>query len=202
MADEPVICVVEDDAAMRDALQLLLRGAGFEVFSYATAEAFLAKMDLSGPYCLLTDVRLPGMDGIALHRQLVSLGTEPIVVMITGHGDIPMAVSALKNGVADFVEKPFDPAILLDTLRDASQRAIASHARNAVAADIKSRLLALTPREGEILALLVEGHPNKVIAARLGISVRTAEHHRTHIIEKTQARSLSHLIRMTLAIGD
>jgi two-component system response regulator FixJ len=187
---------------MRDALQMLLRGADFEVFSFATAEEFLSDMDRSYTYCLLTDVRLPGMDGIALYRHLVSLGTDPTVVMITGHGDIPMAVSALKEGVADFVEKPFDPAILLDILRSAAQRAVDSRQRKAVAADIRSRLAALTARETEILAMLVEGHPNKIIAARLGISVRTTEHHRARIMEKARARSLSHMIRMALAIGD
>ena len=146
LSDEMVICVVEDDPAMRDALQMLLRGADFEVFSFATAEEFLSDMDRSYTYCLLTDVRLPGMDGIALYRHLVSLGTDPTVVMITGHGDIPMAVSALKEGVADFVEKPFDPAILLDILRSAAQRAVDSRQRKAVAADIRSRLAALTAR--------------------------------------------------------
>jgi two-component system response regulator FixJ len=193
---------VEDDAAMRDALHLLLRSAGFSVRCYPSAEAFLADMDGSRPCCLLTDVRLPGMDGIALHRHLVSLETEPAVVMITGHGDVPMAVAALKNGVADFVEKPFDPAVLLEIVRDASDRAAASHQRKVVAAEIKGRLQTLTPREAEILTLLVEGHPNKVIAMRLGISTRTTEHHRAHIMEKTQARSLSQLIRMALGPGD
>jgi FixJ family two-component response regulator len=140
------------------------------------------------------------MDGFALYRHLISLGVEPTVVMITGHGDVPMAVSALKEGVADFVEKPFDPAILLDSLREAALRATAAHRRKIAAAEIKERLLALTPREQDILALLIEGNANKVIAARLGISVRTTEHHRAHIMEKAQARSLSHLIRMVLAM--
>jgi two-component system, LuxR family, response regulator FixJ len=202
LTDKPLVCVVEDDAAMRDALLLLLRNAGFGVLCYATAEEFLADRDCSRPYCLLTDVRLPGMDGISLHRHLVSLGTEPAVVIITGHGDIPMAVAALKDAVGDFIEKPFDPAILLESIHDAFERAVASYQRNAVAADIKNRLCALTPREAEVLAMLVEGHPNKVIATRLGISTRTVEHHRAHIMEKMNARSLSQLIRMTLAVQD
>lgn len=187
---------------MRDALQMLLRSAGFDVLSYASAEEFLPNVDYSIPWCLLTDLRLPGMDGIALHRHLVLLGAEPIVVIITGHGDVPVAVAALKSGVADFVEKPFDPAILVASVQDASQRAAACHERRASTAEIKNRLLTLTPRETEILALLVEGHSNKVIALRLGISARTAEHHRAHIMEKMQARSLSQMIRMTLAMGN
>ena len=202
MAEAPLVCVVEDDAAMLDALLLLLRGSGFSVLGFASAEEFLAQVDSSRPYCLLTDVRLPGVDGITLHRHLRSIASGPIVVMLTGHGDVPMAVAALKDGVADFVEKPFDPAVLLGILWDASRRADAAHQRRAAAADTKRRLQALTPREAEILALLVEGHPNKVIAARLGIGTRTTEHHRAHIMEKTRARSLSQLIRMALAIGD
>jgi two-component system, LuxR family, response regulator FixJ len=199
MPDDPLICIVEDDAPMRDALQLLLRSAGFSVQSYPSAESFLAEMDITRALCLLADVRLPGMDGIALHRHLVALGADPTVVIITGNGDISMAVAALKNGVADFVEKPFDPALLVDIIQEALQRAIAKHRCKAVAADITRRRLALTPREAEILALLAEGHPNKVVAGRLGISTRTIEHHRAHIMEKMQARSFSQLIRMVLA---
>jgi two-component system, LuxR family, response regulator FixJ len=196
----PTVYVVEDDAGMRDAVGLLLRSASFDVRSYSNAESFLNEVDCSEPICLLTDVRLPEMDGIALFRYLVGLGTEPAVVVITGHGDIPMAVAALKEGVVDFVEKPFDPGMLLDSVRDASRRAAASHERKAVAADIATRRASLTPRETDILALLMEGHPNKVIAGKLGMSIRTTEHHRARIMEKLGARSISHLIKMLLAI--
>jgi two-component system, LuxR family, response regulator FixJ len=192
------VYVVEDDTAMLDAVNLLLRSAGFDVHSYSNAESFLNEVDCSNPICLLTDVRLPEMDGIALFRHLVRLGTEPAVVMITGHGDIPMAVAALKEGVVDFVEKPFDPGMLLDSVRDASQRAAGSRERRAVAVDIETRRASLTPRETEILALLMEGHPNKVIAGKLEMSVRTTEHHRARIMEKLAARSISHLIKILL----
>jgi two-component system, LuxR family, response regulator FixJ len=195
----PTVYVVEDDAGMRDAVGLLLRSASFDVRSYSNAESFLNEVDCSEPICLLTDVRLPEMDGIALFRYLVGLGTEPAVVVITGHGDIPMAVAALKEGVVDFVEKPFDPGMLLDSVRDASRRAAASHERKVVAADIATRRASLTPRETDILALLMEGHPNKVIAGKLGMSIRTTEHHRARIMEKLGARSISHLIKMLLA---
>ena len=200
MTTGPTVYVVEDDAGMRDAVGLLLRSASFDVRSYSNAESFLNEVDCSEPICLLTDVRLPEMDGIALFRYLVGLGTEPAVVVITGHGDIPMAVAALKEGVVDFVEKPFDPAMLLDSVRDASRRAAASHERKVVAADIATRRASLTPRETDILALLMEGHPNKVIAGKLGMSIRTTEHHRARIMEKLGARSISHLIKMLLAI--
>jgi two-component system response regulator FixJ len=196
-----LVCVVEDDPAMRDALKVLLETAGFTVCSYGTAEQFLAEADCSSPYCLLADVRLPGMDGIALYRYLLSTKGVATAVMITGHGDVCMAVSALKHGVADFIEKPFDPAVLLDSIREASQRAVAVHQRKLNAAEIERRVLGLTPRERGILDLLVEGAPNKRIAAKLGISVRTAEHHRARIMEKMEARSLSHLIRLVLAIN-
>ena len=129
VATGPPVYVVEDDGGMRNAVSLLLRSAGFEVRSYPSAEVFLSEVDYSKPICLLTDVRLREMDGIALFRHLVRLGTEPAVVVITGHGDIPMAVAALKEGVVDFVEKPFDPGMLLDSVREASRRAAASGER-------------------------------------------------------------------------
>jgi two-component system, LuxR family, response regulator FixJ len=197
---KPTVHVVEDDPGMRDAVTLLLSSANFTVRSYPSAETFLTEVDRSQPLCLLTDVRLPGMDGIALFRHLVRLGMEPAVIVITGHGDIPMAVSALKEGVVDFVEKPFDPGVLLESVTEAWRRAKASQEHKAVAADIQARLATLTQREIEVLNLLTEGHLNKVIAAKLGMSTRTTEHHRARIMEKMQARSLSQLIKMQLGI--
>jgi two-component system response regulator FixJ len=191
--------VVEDDPGMRNAISLLLQSAGFDARGYPSAEAFLSEVDYSKPICLLTDVRLPEMDGLALFRHLTSLGTEPAVVVITGHGDIPMAVAALKDGVVDFVEKPFDPGMLLDSVRDASQRAAASGEHKAVVADTERRRSTLTSRETEVLALLMDGHLNKVIAAKLGMSTRTTEHHRARIMEKMGARSLSQLIKILLS---
>lgn len=188
--------VVEDDPGMRDALTLLLQSADFDVRSYSSAETFLAGVDRSRPICLLTDVRLPDMDGIVLYRHLVQLGLDPATVVITAHGDIPMAVALLKEGVIDFVEKPFDPAALLDSMREALQRAAATQERKAQIAEIEVRRLTLTPRETEILGLLIEAYPNKVIAAKLGASIRTVEHHRARILEKMGARSLSQLIRL------
>jgi two-component system response regulator FixJ len=180
---------------------LLLQTAGFHVQSYPSAETFLNETDLLQPICLLTDVRLPEMDGIALHRHLVKLGAAPATVVITAHGDIPMAVAALKEGVIDFVEKPFDPAILLDIVRGAWELAPDRQAQKERSTDIEARRETLTPREAEVLALLVEGHPNKVIAAKLGISARTAEHHRAHIMEKMGVRSLSQLVKSVVSTG-
>jgi FixJ family two-component response regulator len=201
MSDGATVYVVEDDAPMLDALTLLLRSAGFQVRGYPSAEAFLAEIGPAQDICLLTDVRLPGMDGLALHRHLVSLRTAPATVVITGHGDIPMAVAALKAGVMDFVEKPFNPDILLDSIGDASQRAVTNRHSRAAAAAVESRYRKLTTREKEILSLLVAAQPNKVIAATLRISVRTVEHHRAHIMEKMEVRTLSHLIKAALSLA-
>lgn len=201
MSPGPTVYVVEDDTGMRNALGLLLRGAGFEVRSYTSAESFLGEVDPAKPVCLLTDLRLPGMDGIALFRHLVKFGAQPAVVVITAHGDIPMAVAALKEGVADFVEKPFDPGMLLDSVCDAARRALTNQEHKATVTDIETRRLALTPREKEVLMLLMEGHPNKVIAAKLEMSTRTTEHHRARILEKMGARSVSQLIRTLLTAG-
>jgi len=186
---------------MRDALTLLLQSEGFDVRTYPSAETFLVEADCSQAICLITDVRLPDMDGIALYRHLAGLGLDPAAVIITAHGDIPMAVAALKEGVADFVEKPFDPALLLESVRAAWQRAAARQERREQVAGFEARRATLTSREAEVLALLVEGHPNKVIAAKLGMSIRTTEHHRAHIMGKMGAHSLSQLIKLVLSIG-
>lgn len=198
--DDPIVHVVEDDGGMRDALQLLLQSAGFAVRCYPSAEALLPELDRSQPVCLVTDVKLPGMDGIALFRTLVREGADPATIVITGQGDIPMAVAALKEGVLDFVEKPFDPALLLESVREAAQRAVSGHERKALAADIEARRASLTPRESEVLALLLDGHPNKAIAVQLGMSIRTTEHHRARIMEKMGARSLSQLVKLLLSV--
>jgi two-component system, LuxR family, response regulator FixJ len=202
MRGDPLIHVVEDDAAMRDALLLLLRSAGFHACGYRTAEQLLAQDESSQPACLVVDVRLPGMDGLTLHKHLVSLGANPATIIITGHGDIPMAVAALKAGALDFVGKPFDPAVLLDSVRNAARHADESRRHRAVTEEITGRLKSLTPREATILEQLVEGHPSKVIAENLGISIRTIEHHRSHIMDKMQVRTLSHLIKIALGRVD
>jgi two-component system response regulator FixJ len=199
---DDVVHVIEDDPAMRDALLLLLRSASLPARSYASAEEFLAEQDCRRSACLLVDVRLPGMNGLALQRHLVLHGADPAIVMITGHGDIPLAVAALKAGALDFVTKPFDPAALLDSVSVARQRAADTRQRAAAAAEFNTRLQSLTPREASILALLSAGRPNKVIASQLGISVRTVEHHRANIMEKLRARTLSQLIRGALGRFD
>jgi two-component system response regulator FixJ len=197
--DDPVIHVVEDDPAMRDALVLLLTSAGLQARGYASAEEFLAEGgQQADPVCLLVDIRLPGMNGLALHKHLVAQGTEAAAIMITGHGDIPMAVAALKAGALDFVTKPFEPAVLLESVREALQYAEEKRRQRAHSEDVKSRLKALTSREMAVLELLTEGDPNKVIASKLGISIRTIEHHRARIMDKMGVRTVSRLIKVAL----
>src|SRR5277367_2915081 len=161
-----MVHVVEDDAMMRDSLLLLLKSAGLQARGYASAEEFLAAWNSADAPCLLADVRLPGMDGLALLKHLVSLRAEPAVVMITGHGDIPMAVAALKAGAADFLSKPFDPVALLASVRFALNRAHECVDRRSVVEEVRSRIKTLTPHEVGVLALLIEGAPTKIIAAR------------------------------------
>jgi two-component system response regulator FixJ len=199
MTTEQTVFVVEDDARTCAAIELLLRTEGYNVRSYPNAEAMLAERKSAQPICLLTDILLPGMDGLALHRRLVAIGAAPATVMITGRGDVPMAVAALKEGVVDFIEKPFQPLLLLESLREASRRALAVRDQEQKMTDLKVRLNTLTPREAEILELLVQGQPSKVVASRLGISVRTEQHHRARIMQKIGARSTARLISIMSA---
>jgi two-component system response regulator FixJ len=198
MFDDQVVHVIEDDLAMRDALLLLLTSARLPARGSARAEDFLAKEERGRWACLLVDVRLPGMDGLALQKHLLLRGDDPAIVMITGHGDIALAVAALKAGAVDFVTKPFNPADLLDSVREAWKRSEDTRRGAAAAAETTARFQTLTPRETSILALLSEGRPSKIIAAELGISVRTVEHHRANIMEKLGVRTVSQLIRTVL----
>jgi FixJ family two-component response regulator len=200
MTAQQTVFVVEDDSRMCAAMELLLRTGGYNVRSYPSAEAMLADETNVQSVCLLTDFRLPGMDGLALHRWLVAMGAAPATVMITGHGDIPMAVAALKEGVVDFIEKPFHPPLLLESVKEASRRALVIRDHESKMAELKVRLDTLTPREAEVLGLLAEGQPSKIIASRLGISVRTVEHHRGRIMEKLGAPSTARLISMMSAM--
>lgn len=200
MAATPLVHVVDDDDAVRDSLTLLLEAAGFAVRTYGSATALLgAAMGAVG--CVVTDVRMPEMDGLELQRRLAETGARLPVIVMTGHGDVPIAVEAMRAGAADFLEKPFDDEQLLASVR----RAIAASERvrdeTEAAADIAARLTSLTPREREVLEKLVEGLPNKTIAYDLGSSPRTVEVHRARVMEKMGARSLPELVRMTIAVS-
>ena len=196
---DPTVYVVDDEPAIRDSLAMLLRSVGLQAQTFQSATAFLEAYgpELSG--CLVADVRMPGMSGLELQEALAARESALPVIIITGHGDVAMAVRAMKAGAADFIEKPFNEQVLLDAVH----RALASRKPGAPAsagrAEIEARVAALTPREKEVLLLVADGRPNKVVATRLGLSTRTVEVHRAKVMEKMQARSLADLVRMAIA---
>ncbi len=202
MTPELTVYVVDDDAAIRDALRLLLKSSGMRVETCASAEEFLGacRPPLSG--CLLVDVRMPGMSGLELQEALATHGVRLPVIVITGHGDVAMAVRAMKAGAVDFIEKPFDNAALLECLRNALARAANAHQHEMKSAEVAAHLALLTQREREVMQLLIAGKSNKVIAADLAISARTVEVHRARIMEKLKARSLADVVRIALAAAD
>ncbi len=185
---------------MRDSLVRLLRSDGFAATSFATAEEFLAAPGRAQPGCLLVDLRLPGMSGLDLMKTLLQEGIRAPVIIITGHGDIPLAVSAVKAGAFDFIEKPFDPELLVATIRKAVDRDAARRGGEADVAEIAARAADLSPREREVMDLVISGHHNKSIAASLGISPRTVEIYRANVMNKMQARSLTDLVGIVLRL--
>ncbi len=198
MPDHWVIHVVEDDEAMRDSLVELLEEAGYKPRAYASAEEFLARGATAEPGCVVSDLRMPGIDGMTLLRRLRADGSGLPLILITGHGDVPMAVNAMRVGAVDFLEKPFEPDALLGAIAMALRvRSSGAAAEEGDAA--RQRLEKLTSREHEVLEHLVAGRSNKEAAEKLGISPRTIEFHRAHIMEKTGAAGLPELVRLWLA---
>ena len=191
--------VIDDDAAVRDSIEFLLRSARLTVRTYDSAAAFLDALPAIRSGCIITDVRMPGISGIDLLRRLKEMRVQLPVIVITGHGDVPLAVEAMKFGAADFLEKPFDDEVLLASVRSALDRSEASAALETERAEIRARIATLTHREREVLDGLIAGHPNKIIAADLGISQRTVENHRASIMKKTGAKSLPALARLAMA---
>ena len=200
MPSENVVHVVDDDEAVRDSVAFLLRSAQLEVEVYESAVAFLGKA-AGAAGCVVTDIRMPEMSGIDLMRRLKELGTKLPVIVMTGHGDVPLAVEAMKAGAVDFIEKPFDEATMLTAVRAALARGGAVEKRDAERAEIEKRLNGLSGREREVLLGLVRGQPNKIIAHNLGISPRTVEIYRANVMAKMDAPSLSDLVRMALIAG-
>ncbi|MEH0196952.1 response regulator FixJ [Caulobacter sp. CCNWLY153] len=196
---DAVVHVVDDDADARDSLAFLLETADFRVRTYASALAFLSELGEIESGCVITDVRMPGMTGQELVRRLKAEGSALPVVMITGHGDIPMAVEAMRDGVVDFIEKPFSEARILAAL----QRALAAAPQPTVSDDqaqVLARMETLSERERQVLDGVVAGHPNKIIARDLGISPRTVEIYRAKLMSKMHADNLAALVRMTLSV--
>ncbi len=195
------IVIVDDDEAVRDSLTSLLEVAGYSTCAFETATSFLEGGGSSQAGCLLLDVRLPDADGIDVLEQLMGRGYTVPVIVITGHGDVPMAVKAMRIGAADFIEKPFDTDALLESIgRALAGRDQAEHQLE-LAEKARSALATLTPRETDVMRQLIIGRPNKIIAYELGLSPRTVEVHRARIMKKTCAGSLSHLVRMAISAG-
>ena len=199
MANETVVHVIDDDAAVRDSIAFLLGTADLRVRTYESAVAFLAASDRS-PGCIVTDVRMPEMTGIELARRLREGGSREPVIIITGHADVPLAIEAMHAGVADFIEKPFDEELLLAAIRRGVAGVGKAASAEAERREIASRFDSLSGRERDVLKGLVEGHANKVIAYDLDISPRTVEVYRANLMSKMQAGSLSELVRMVLTI--
>jgi two-component system, LuxR family, response regulator FixJ len=198
MTVDPDVHVIDDDEAVRESIDFLLRSAGLSVRTYDSATSFLDAAPKIGAGCVITDVRMPGLTGIDLLRRLQEMQIGLPVIVITGHGDVPLAVEAMKSGAVDFLEKPFDDDVLLASVRAALNRSEESAALEAERAEIRARIGALTQRERDVLEGLVAGHPNKIIAFKLEISPRTVEIYRANLMTKMKAGSLSELVRMTL----
>jgi len=197
MSDAKTVCIVDDDADVRDSLAMLLQRSGYQTLSFDSARAFLQAGVKGSKHCVLADIRMPEMDGLALQLELKRTQPDVPVLIMTGHGDIPMAVQAIKAGAIDFLEKPFEKPALLHALKRAFEVQSRDVAGNQKISDHKRQ--ELTERERAVFNLLVEGLQNKVIAHKLGISARTVEVHRRRVMEKTGARNLAELVKMALS---
>ena len=197
-AAQPVVHIIDDDEGLRESLAFLLRSAALEVRSFESAKAFLEVLPDAALGCVITDVRMPDMSGIELLRRLKELKIGVPVIVITGHGDIALAVEAMKIGAADFFEKPFDDDLLVASVRAALRQQEDQTKHGAERAEIEHRISTLSPREKDVLTGLIEGRANKQIAFDLAISPRTVEIYRANLMNKMQANSLSDLVRMAL----
>lgn len=195
------IHIVDDDEAIRQSIGFMLRKAGHSVVTYASGVEFVKAVDRTTRGCVLLDVRMPGIDGLEVQQHLAEAGIALPVIMLTGHGDISLAVRAIKAGAIEFLEKPFERAALLAAIDEALGHADRGEKGQLAAADAVVRLAALTPRERDVLDLIVAGRPNKLIAYELGIATRTVEVHRAHLMEKLHARSLSEVLRIAFTAG-
>ena len=200
MNPKPTIHVVDDDEAMRDSLAWLLDGERYAVHTYASGEDFLERHAPGRPACVILDMRMPGISGVEVHEQLARRGTGTPVIFVTGHGDVPMAVDAIKRGAFDFIEKPFSETKLMAIV----DRALEEDARKAGADDAQSgiaqRLGKLSPREREVLDLVIAGKMNKTIADAMNISIKTVEAHRAKVMDKMGAKSLAELVQLVVQV--
>ena len=200
MQSEAIVHIVDDDKAIRDSLTLLMKSVGFESKSYDSAEMFLVEAELDAPGCLIADIRMRGKSGLELQQLLNDKGIKMPVIIITGHGDVPVAVQAMKAGAIDFLEKPYDNEVLVTRIKQCLSEVSKSQDKSRIIAEAKTYLSRLTPREREVMNLLVAGKHNKIIAKELNISVRTAEAHRAKVMKKLHAESLSDIVRLALVV--
>ncbi len=193
------VFIVDDDAAMRKSLRWLIESVGLEVEAYESATEFLEHYQPDAVGCLLLDVRMPGMSGLDLQEHLRTQRISIPVLMVTGHADVPMAVRALKAGAFDFIEKPFNDQVLLERVQRAIEHAQRARSEHAKRAEIDKRIESLTPRERQVMEMVVNGMANKQVAAELGLSEKTIEVHRKHVMDKMEAGNVADLIRMVLS---
>ncbi|MEW8524381.1 MAG: response regulator transcription factor [Candidatus Thiodiazotropha endolucinida] len=199
MTKPPTVFVVDDDQAMRNSLKWLIESVSMQVETFESADAFIKSYYPGRSGCLLLDVRMPGMSGLELQEYLRANQIAIPVIIITGHGDVPMAVRAMKSGAVDFIEKPFNDELLLESIRYALALDVKQRDMQKQRAEIATRLARLTPREHEVMVMVTNGKANKEIASSLGVSAKTVEAHRARVMEKMQANSLAELVRMAIS---
>lgn len=196
------VYVVEDDEAVRDSLQMMLESIGWKVFAFATGDLFLADYSEQMAGCIVLDIRMPGMNGMELQRKLNERNSILPIIFVTGHGDVPMAVDAMQHGAFDFVQKPYREQELLEKIGQAMELDKENRASLQQKQRIMENMHELTPREHDVMRLMIEGKANKVIASDLNISKRTVEIHRARVMEKLNANSLAHMVRMCMVVED
>jgi two-component system response regulator FixJ len=199
---QPTIYVVDDDDGMRRALDTLLSTVGYKTAVFSRPSEFLAQFKPEAHSCLVLDIRMPEMSGLEVQQQLNRRGSMLPVIFITGHGDVPMAVQAMKEGAFEFIQKPFRDQDLLDRINHALKQDADNRTNAARRSEVQHRLESLTPREKQVMNFIVEGSANKVIAIDLGLSERTVEIHRAKVMEKMGARSVAHLVKLHLTLAD
>lgn len=200
MSEQASVFIVDDDEQVRSALTLLMESVGLNAESFASAQEYLDQFDPEKPGCLILDVRMPGISGLDLQARLTAEKIHPPIIIITGHGDVPMAVRAVRAGALDFIEKPFNNQVMLDSVHKAIETDAVQRGETSRLQDIEDRYNDLTPREREVLQCVIEGKRNKIIASELNISQSTVEAHRSKVMEKMGAESMSDLMRMSILL--